>query len=51
MEDEVVVGKLSVLNSVLGDAVWIPPSFWEPGWLSAYKGHFGQGATLLEQVH
>ena len=47
MEDEIVVGKLSVLNSVLGDAVWIPPSFWEPGWLSAYKGHFGQGATII----
>ena len=47
MEDEITVGKLSILNSVLGDAVWIPPSFWEPGWLSAYKGHFGQGATII----
>ena len=39
-------GTLDVFNPVLGGALNIPPGFWEPGSLSAYKGHFGTGAVL-----
>lgn len=47
MQDSITVSKLSVLNSYTGDAVWWPEALWESGWMSAYKGHFGQGATAL----
>ena len=40
------VGSLDVFNPVLGGALNIPNGFWEPGSLSAYKGHFGTGAVL-----
>lgn len=47
MQDDLVVSNLSVMNNLTGDAIWWPPALWESGWLSAYKGHFGQGATPL----
>ena len=47
MQDDLVVSNLSVMNNLTGDAIWWPPALWESGWLSAYKGHFGQGATPI----
>ena len=38
-------GTLDVFNPILGGALNIPSGFWEPGSLSAHKGHFGQGAV------
>ena len=38
-------GTLDVFNPILGGALNIPAGFWEPGSLSAYKGHFGTGAV------
>jgi hypothetical protein len=39
-------GTLEVGNPLLGSALNIPKSLWEPGTLAAHKGHFGQGALL-----
>ena len=39
-------GSLDVYNPLLGSGLNIPVGFWEPGSLSAHKGHFGQGAVL-----
>lgn len=39
-------GTLEVGNPLLGSALNIPKSLWEPGTLAAHKGHFGQGAIL-----
>ena len=40
-------GTLDVYNPILGGALNIPSGFWEPGSLSAYKGHFGTGAVAI----
>ena len=40
-------GTLDVFNPLLGSALNIPKGFWEPGTLSAHKGHFGQGALAV----
>ena len=40
-------GTLDVFNPILGGALNIPSGFWEPGSLSAYKGHFGTGAVTI----
>lgn len=39
-------GILDVTNPILGSALNVPKSLWEPGTLAAHKGHFGQGALL-----
>ena len=39
-------GTLDVCNPILGSALNIPKSLWEPGTLAAHKGHFGQGSLL-----
>ena len=39
-------GTLEVGNPLLGSALNIPKSLYEPGTLAAHKGHFGQGALL-----
>ena len=44
--DSLTVSQLAVMGLV-GDALLIPPGFWEPGTLSVHKGHFGQGATAI----
>jgi polyhydroxyalkanoate synthesis regulator phasin len=38
---------LDVYNPILGSALNFPKGYWEPGSLSAYKGHFGGGSTLI----
>ncbi len=40
-------GSLDVFNPILGGALNFPKGFWEPGSMSAYKGHFGTGATAV----
>lgn len=42
--DNITVGQLAVMG-VFGDALQIPPGFWEPGTASIHKLHCGQGAT------
>lgn len=44
--DSLTVSQLAVMG-LAGDALQIPPGFWEPGTLSVHKGHFGQGATAI----
>lgn len=39
-------GSIDVFNPFLGGGLLFPKGFWEPGSLSAHKGHFGQGSTL-----
>jgi len=39
-------GTLEVGNPLLGSALNIPKTLWEPGTFAAHKGHFGQGALL-----
>ena len=46
MIDNLALGTLDIMSPVGGGALNLPVSFWEPGSLSAYKGHFGTGATL-----
>ena len=38
-------GTLDVFNPILGGGLLFPKGFWEPGSLSAHKGHFGQGSS------
>lgn len=47
MIDNMTFGTLDVVSPVgAGGALQLPIGFWEPGTLSAYKAHFGSGATL-----
>ena len=39
-------GTLEVGNPLLGSALNIPKTLWEPGTMAVHKGHFGQGALL-----
>lgn len=39
-------GSLDIFSPILGGGLLFPSGFWEPGSLSAHKGHFGQGSTL-----
>ena len=45
--DTFETGSLDVFNPILGGALQFPKGFWEPGSLSAHKGHFGTGATVV----
>ena len=47
MFDKLTVGVLDVISPIGGGALLFPPGFWEPGSLSAYKGHFGTGSTAI----
>lgn len=38
-------GTLDIFNPILGGGLLFPKGFWEPGSLSAHKGHFGQGSS------
>lgn len=40
-------GTVDVMSPLGGGALQLPLGFWEPGSLSAYKGHFGTGATAI----
>lgn len=42
--DQLTVGQFAVMG-IPGDALQIPPGFWEPGTASIHKLHCGQGAT------
>jgi len=46
MIDNMTLGSVDVMSPLLGGALQLPLGTWEPGSLSAHKGHFGQGATL-----
>lgn len=46
MIDNLALGTLDIMSPVGGGALQLPIGLWEPGSLSAYKGHFGSGATL-----
>ena len=41
------VGSIDIYSPLFGGALNIPKGFWEPGSLSAYKGHFGSGCTVI----
>jgi hypothetical protein len=45
MFDTLDSGSIDVTSNVLGGGLNFPKGFWEPGSLSAHKGHFGQGST------
>jgi len=45
--EQVEFGKIDVMSPLFGGALVVPSTFWEPGSLSAHKGHFGIGATAL----
>ena len=47
MIDNMTFGSLDVISPLGGGALQLPLGFWEPGSLSAYKGHFGTGATAI----
>jgi hypothetical protein len=48
MIDNMTFGTLDVIAPQgAGGALQLPIGFWEPGTLSAYKGHFGTGATAM----
>ena len=44
--DNFTLGGIDVVSPLLGGALRLPIGLWEPGSLSAHKGHFGQGSTL-----
>jgi len=46
MLDNLALGTLDIMSPVGGGALNLPLGLWEPGSFSAYKGHFGTGATL-----
>lgn len=46
MLDSLDLGTIDIMSPVGGGALNLPQGLWEPGSLSAYKGHFGTGATL-----
>ena len=39
--------NLNVISPFAGDALLFPNGLREPGVLSAHKGHFGQGSTVI----
>lgn len=47
MIDNMSFGSIDVMNPILGGALNLPTGFWEPGSLSAYKGHFGTLSTTV----
>ena len=47
MIDSLTVGSIDVITPLGGGALQLPLGLWEPGSLSAHKGHFGAGATAI----
>ena len=46
MFDSLDSGSIDISNIAAGGGLLFPRGFWEPGSLSAHKGHFGQGSSL-----
>ena len=46
MLDSLSLGSIDVMTPLGGGALQLPVGLWEPGSLSAHKGHFGAGSTL-----
>jgi len=44
---KIETGSLDVFNPILGGGLVFPNGLWEPGTLSAHKGHFGQGSSTV----
>lgn len=47
MLDKLELGSIDIMTPLGGGALQIPNGLWEPGSLSAHKGHFGAGATAI----
>ena len=47
MLDKLELGSIDIMTPLGGGALQIPNGLWEPGSLSAHKGHFGAGATTI----
>ena len=45
--DTIDINNLNIGSPFAGDALLFPNALREPGILSAHKGHFGQGATVI----
>ena len=45
--DTIDINNLNIGSPFAGDALLFPNALREPGVLSAHKGHFGQGATVI----
>jgi hypothetical protein len=47
MLDSLSLGSIDIMTPLGGGALQLPIGLWEPGSLSAHKGHFGAGATAI----
>lgn len=47
MLDSLSLGSIDIMSPLGGGALQLPIGLWEPGSLSAHKGHFGAGATAI----
>ena len=47
MIDRMELGSIDIMTPLGGGALQLPNGLWEPGSLSAHKGHFGAGATTI----
>ena len=47
MIDKLELGSIDIMTPLGGGALQLPNGLWEPGSLSAHKGHFGAGATAI----
>jgi len=47
MIDRMELGSIDIMSPLGGGALQLPNGLWEPGSLSAHKGHFGAGATTI----
>ena len=47
MIDKLELGSIDIMTPLGGGALQLPNGLWEPGSLSAHKGHFGVGATAI----
>ena len=47
MFDNLSLGSIDIMTPLGGGALQLPIGLWEPGSLSAHKGHFGAGSTAI----
>ena len=47
MFDNLQLGAIDIMTPLGGGALQLPIGLWEPGSLSAHKGHFGAGSTVI----
>jgi len=47
MIDSLELGSIDIMTPLGGGALQLPIGFWEPGSLSAHKGHFGASSTTI----